>query len=66
MRPGGLRPQKHQLWQGGIPVAVHKYTPGFSGNVLHSDIQVLASPLGREKVLPEMLPCGISREILIC
>lgn len=65
MCPGGLHSQKHQLWQGGIPVAVHKYTPGSSDSVLHSDIQVLAFPLGREKVLPEMLPWGISRVILI-
>lgn len=40
---------KHQLWQGGIPVAAHKYTPGFSDSVLHSDIQVLAFPLGQVK-----------------
>lgn len=56
---------KHHLWQGGIPVAAHKYTPEFSGSVLHSDIQVLAFPLGQGKQVPKMLPCGISREVLI-
>lgn len=47
---------KHQLWQGGIPVAAHKYTPGFSDSVTHSDI-----PRPGEKMLPKLLPCGISR-----
>lgn len=45
----------------GIPVAAHKYTPGFSDSVLHSDIQVLAFPLGQGKSVAKMLPCAIRR-----
>lgn len=40
---------KHQLWQGGIPVAAHKYTSGFPDSVRHNGIQVFAFTLGQEK-----------------